>query len=235
MAIKDRDGNVYQLRGPNPLMKTQQEWDRNSLQVFNLNKESEVVVDERSPVKRQQENVVDIGKELKLVKNEEFQDETRTIRPMEFIQEIQKPEPKVEPAPVLEFTPEPVVEIVVNSPEPEPVVFHVDDRLARLLRERGVEYHCAPVIGETVRRDELYGRSYTVPRYGTNFIFDAIVIDQSDFELQFWSVREITKGSIVYRKQAEGGERWWRIKEYEPKTGGFLTVADISDLNPDFS
>lgn len=224
MPIKDKDGKVYQLRGPNPLMKTQQEWDRNALQLYNLKKSSEVIVDERNPVEKQKENVIDIGQELQLGRHEEIVDVTRTVKAKDFIEEIQEP--------VIE----PVVVVVKEEPKEDgPVVIETDARLARLIRERGVEYHCAPAIGEVLHKDELYGSSYTTTRYGTNFIFDAIVLDHSDFQLQFWSVREIAKNSIVYRRHPEGGERWWRITSTEPKTGGFISLAGISDLNPDFS
>lgn len=83
--------------------------------------------------------------------------------------------------------------------------------------------------------DDLYGNVYQTTQYGDKFIFDAVVVDESDLQLQFWCVRPITINSIVYRKIREGGERWWRIKDIEPKTGGFLAVAIISDTNPDFS
>lgn len=36
MAIKDNDGNVFRLKGPNPLMKEQDFWDKNSLVLLNM-------------------------------------------------------------------------------------------------------------------------------------------------------------------------------------------------------
>jgi hypothetical protein len=66
-------------------------------------------------------------------------------------------------------------------------------------------------------------------------MFDAVIVDQSDLQLQLWCVKDISKDSIIYRKLNQGGERWWRIQHTEPKTGGYLCVCGISDLNPDFS
>ena len=36
MAIKDNDGNVVRLKGPNPLMKEQEFWDKKSLVLLNM-------------------------------------------------------------------------------------------------------------------------------------------------------------------------------------------------------
>jgi hypothetical protein len=101
--------------------------------------------------------------------------------------------------------------------------------------ERGVEYFCSPVIAYKEIVDELYGTSYKTPKYGTKFLFDAIIVDQSDLQLQIWCVKDIKKDSIIYRKNQQGGERWWRINQTEARSGGFLCLASISDINPDFT
>ena len=224
MAIKDKDGNVYRLKGVNPIMRDQADWDKKKMQLINMKSwKSEVVEDERNPVNKFKTdfNVVDIGEDLNLFKGPE-PPQTEVVKAEEFIQDINSviDEPKF-----------PEVE-----PEPEPeVVLNVDDRMARLIRERGAEYYCAPSIGTKEHRDELYGSSYTTTQYGKPYLFDAVVVDQSDFELQFWCVRPLENNSIVYRKLRQGGERWWRIREVEPKTGGYLVSSVVSDSNPDFS
>ena len=52
MAIKDKDGKGYTLRGPNPLMKAQQEWDKTKIRLFNMRggRHEEVITDLRNPV-----------------------------------------------------------------------------------------------------------------------------------------------------------------------------------------
>lgn len=45
MTIYDRDGNVYRLRGPNPLMKTQQSWDPSRVEVINFEQVEEIPVE----------------------------------------------------------------------------------------------------------------------------------------------------------------------------------------------
>jgi len=234
MSIKDKHGNVYKLRGPNPLMNQQQEWDKSKIAVFNLGYKAEVVTDTRNPKREFEESLINISDELQLYEGDEEgplpefiePEETKVLSVKQFLKEINEapvPTPKVE-EPVIKF----------EEPK-QPVQINVDAKTARILKERGEEYHCAPAIGEKVHKDALYGSSYTTTRYGDKFIFDAVVIDQSDFQLQIWSVRHVPKGSIIYRKDPEGGERWWRISEVEPKSGGYLAVANISELNPDFS
>lgn len=225
MAIYNSNGSIYVLRGPNPLMKTQQEWDRNQIRLFNIGgRNSEVVDDVRNPVKEFNEKVVDIGEDLKLKKKER---RAKVIEPKNFIEELREtPESIPEPTPI----PEPTV-----LKMPEIPVLNVDQKTARVLKERGAEYYCAPAIGKIEHRDDFYGSTYSTTEYGDKFSFDAIILDQSDLELQFWCVRKTVPQSIVYKKDKQGGERWWRVTEIEEKTGGWLVKAITSDSNPDFS
>lgn len=216
MAIKDKDGKPYKLRGPNPLVKDRSEWDRSAVKIINhFGKNTEVVLDVRNPIKEFQENVVDISKKIDLYEGPE---ESVIIPPADFIDEIVSSE-----------------ESDSESPVQESITINVDEKIGKILKDRGTEFYCAPVIGTKVWKDELYGTSYTTNKYGTKFVFDAVVIASSDLELQFWCVREISKDSIVLRKHQQGGERWWRVSETEPRSGGFLCKAIISDSNPDFS
>ena len=215
MAIKDKEGKVYKLRGPNPIMKDQKKWDMKKLEFINMGWSNEVVVDERNPIKKFKTdfNVVDIGQELGLVSNEEA---ATVVKPQEFIDDIQEP-------------------VVVEEPKEDQVVLNVDPQLAKMIKERGVEYYCAPVVGKKQHVDDLYDESYYTMQYGDKFVFDAVIVEESDLELQFWCVRPMTVESIVFRKLKMKGQRWWRIKHIGPKTGGFLCRAITSDTNPDFS
>ncbi len=38
MAIKDKDGTVYKLRGPNPIMTAQKKWDESKIVYYNMEK-----------------------------------------------------------------------------------------------------------------------------------------------------------------------------------------------------
>lgn len=219
MAIKNKDGSVYKLRGPNPLMKEQSQWNRNNIRFFNLGHKSETVKDDHNPIEAFNENVLDIGEMLDLKPNPP----TKTIPAAKFIEEAKK------------FTPEPVVD-----PEPKPVlvpVINVSPEVARIIKERGVKYHCAPQVSVKTHTDKLYSNTYTTPVYGDQFVFDAIVLDESDLEIQIWSLKHIPDGSIFYQKAKDSlwEGRWWRTTTSEPKTGGFTTLGHVSDVNPDFS
>src|SRR5574343_933393 len=204
MAIKDKNGKVYRLRGTNPLMKEQLTWDTSKINLINFKWKSEVIVDNNNPIKQLEETIVDLSEEI-----------NKVIKPKDFIEEIQHIEEKKE--------------------EVKPIILNVEPRTAKILKERGVEYHCAPAIGEIIHKDDLYDSSYKTIKFGEKFIFDAVILDQSDLQLQFWCVKPITTNSIVYRKHPEGGERWWAIQQVEPKSDGYIALATISDLNPDFS
>jgi hypothetical protein len=217
MAIKDKNGKVFILRGPNPLMKSQQEWDRSRIQLFNMKGwKNEVVHDSHNPVEAFAANVIDIGEDLKLTPKR-----AKIIEPRKFIEEIREA-PKEKPN-------------VFKIPEIVQPTLNVDPKMARILKERGAEYYCAPAIGRKDHTDDLYGSSYSTIEYGEKFIFDAVVIDQSDLELQIWCIRPVTSHSVIYKKIRQGGERWWRIVNVESKTGGWLAKAVTSDSNPDFS
>jgi hypothetical protein len=216
MAIRDKDGNVYKIRGPNPLVKNSDNWDKNKITLINFQTIKEETVEDK---RKSQKTPIDIGKDLNLSQEPE---ESRVVPPQEFLNKINEPEP----------TEQPVEEPVQKDFK---ININVDERVARALLERGVEYFCSPVIGHKEIVDELYGTSYKTPKYGTKFLFDAIIIDQSDLQLQIWCVKELSKDSIVYRKNQQGGERWWRITEKEAKSGGYLCLATVSDVNPDFT
>jgi len=220
MAIYNSNGKIYTLRGPNPLMKTQQEWDRSKIQLINMGRKSEVIVhDARNPVEEFNASVVDIGEDLKLKQTPPKR--AKTIDPKKFIEEIRQA-PKEKPN-------------VFKIPEAQQPTLNVDPKMSRILKERGAEYYCAPAIGRKDHTDDLYGNSYSTVEYGEKFLFDALIIDQSDLELQFWCVRLITPQSVIYKKVRQGGERWWRVADIEAKTGGWLAKAVTSDSNPDFS
>lgn len=223
MAIKNKDGSVYKLRGPNPLMKNQSQWDHGKVILHNLGPKTETVVDENNPLRKQQENVIDIGRELNLKPNPPV---TKVVPAQDFLEDLTN-----EPVVAQEPPPPPP-----SSPPPQPITRSQHDGLTRLLKERGVEYHCAPVVDEKVHEDDFYGSSYTLPVYGEAFVFEAIVIDQSDLELQFWCVAPLSRNSIVYQR-AKGGEwdrRWWKIDRLEEKSGGHLVSCVVSDINPSF-
>lgn len=202
MTIKDKNGKIYTLRGPNPLLNDQTEWDKNKVILHNFGNAE--IQSAPAPI---QENIVVVPP---------VKQEAKFIPAQTFIEEI-KSEPKK--LPVEEIKPEPKI-----------------DPVAKILKEKGIQYYCAPITGYKEHHDELYGSQYTTPIYGEQFIFPAIVIDQSDLQIQIWCQKELTDNSIIFQKIKEGvwEQRWWKIKETEPKSGGYLVIGVVSDINPSF-
>lgn len=225
MAIKDKNGNVYKLRGPNPLMLEQRDWDRTQLTLINVgNWTADVIEDDKNG-----QRLVPVASAPKV----KLGTETKIISSTQFLDDVQD-EPVIVQEPVVA---QPVIPVKAPEPvqDPPKVVIQADDHSVKLLSERGAEFHCAPVVGSKRFVDDLYGYTTERPIYGDKFIFDAIIVDISDFEIQFWCIREIANNSIVYRRVQQGGERWWKIISSEPKSNGHLVKAITSDINPDFS
>lgn len=220
MAIKDKDGKVYKLRGPNPLMGDQKAWDNKHVKFVNFGWEEHTMEDENNPIKKFDSDykVRDIGTVLNLTPNIVEEPEQKepevAVEPEKVVEEIKEPVP--EPAPV---------------PPPAPLP-SMDKSVAAALEKHKTVFHCAPAIQVTIK-DDLYGDSYQRTSYGNKMTFEGIVTKQSDFTLEFWATKEVTVNSVVYPQDTS--KRWWRIKAVHPKSGGYLMTAMISDVNPDFS
>ena len=118
MAIKDKDGNVYKLRGPNPLVKNRSDWDRSKMKLINMGEWKSETIEDHSTTKYEKENTIDIAEELDLFEGPE---QPKSVSASNFIQELAQQEPEIKS--------EPIPEVTIN----------VDRQLARVFKERGVE------------------------------------------------------------------------------------------------
>jgi hypothetical protein len=226
MAIRDRDGNVYKLRGPNPIMRDQSKWEKDRVVFVNMKfgKTTEVVADERNPIKKFKTDysILDVGEELNLLSNEEFDSNVAVIpQPQQLDQTDLVNNPEESPPNTLEHVP--VQQITITG---------VDENMKRMFQRNMIEFHCAPAIREE-HIDALYGDRKISTRYGKKHVFDGVIVSQSDLEIQFFSFRPIAIGSIVFPVNLD--KQWWRVEEVAPKTGGYLCKGLVSDVNPDFS
>jgi len=217
MAIKDRDGNVYKLRGPNPLMKEQKSWDSKHVKLINFGWDGETKEDENNPIEqfKKDYNVLDIGEELGLEPNPDIVEEEDIEEVIEAIEEeveevVEEVEPLKEEVPVQSF----------------------DKKTADFLQKHKVMVHCAPAIKVDIK-DDLYGDTYQRTTYGAKEEFAAVITNQTDLDLKLWTTHEIQVDSVIYPQ--DHSKRWWRISEVEPRSGGFLASAVISNVNPDFT
>jgi hypothetical protein len=224
MAIRDKDGNIYKLRGPNPKMRDQSQWAKDRIVYINMDfgKTTEIVSDERNPIEKFKTNynVLDVGEELNLVPNEEF-DSNVAVIPRE-----QNTDP---PPPIDAMEQETPVE---RDPNQQVNITGVDEKMKRALQRNMIEFRCAPAIRKEYT-DALYGETKIKTTYGNKFVFDGIIIAQNTFEIQFFSFKPITFGSIVFPVNQD--KQWWRIEDVTPRTGGYVCKGMVSDVNPDFS
>lgn len=174
MPIRRKDGTIYSLQCPNPLMKEQKSWEEKYI-VHNFAQEEFLVANEAK------------------------------IIPLETPpQEIPKAEPKVEPK----------VELKPEVPESVPKIL----------------VHCLPAKTHEYF-DPLYGETKKIVEYGNKFIFEAIVLGQTDLRLHLWTTNPVSKDSILYVHKSAS---WWRVMETEARSGGYVLDTMVSQLKPSF-
>jgi hypothetical protein len=220
MTIFNKDGKVYILKGPNPLVKTQENWDPSGLVFHNFNWDEIKIKNSTKPKKVK----TDIKEEIK-----------HTIKSVE----IKEPEPEIK-------------EEVEQKQEKEQPISQEEKSFDLPHLKYKVLAHCLPAKIEK-RSDSFYGESWERVKYGTKLIFPCIMINSTDFAIEFWTSdpdKKITESSIiypfsyeVYNQETENYDRvpydeyrWWKVTEKEKKEeGGWLFRAIPSDIQPDFS
>jgi len=219
MALKNKDGSVYRLKGPNPIMKEQKIWEE--FRVHNMKWDNEILPD---------------SSELHAIKTD-FQvrnsfidelDQAAALIPKESdIKVVETPtisEPKVILEPKSEIT---VVENkIVKPPRPE----NIDNSIPKIF------IHCLPAFLD-VKIDSVYGDNVQTLKYKSPFSFEGVILDMSDLTFKFWTqadkfTNQILQGSIIYPKTAQ--KRWWRVQEIVEKTGGWIITSHPSDFQPHF-
>jgi len=215
MALKNRDGTPYKLRGPNPMMKNQEVWD--GFQTHNMKFTGETAVDDRE--------TTPLESDFNL--RDDFAQDLADTRP--DINVVEKP-----PVPVAEEPrPEPVVVEKRFVPEPE------QPRQKSTVPDRNkVFMWCLPATMRD-RRDGMYGSKYQTIQYGKPFSCEGVIVEEGDMHIVVWTtVKEVTTGSILYpKKRAEGkpdAQRWWRVQDITEKNGGFVMTGYPSDHTPSF-
>jgi len=164
------------------------------------------------------------------------------------------PAPRVEPRRAMTVIQEPPTTLSAPQPQPEPSQprsFYGDDvspldvpiipSLTQQIQDGGVladipkvAIHCLPAV-RIEHVDKTYGQRYATLRtdFGNKFVFEAVMLEEQDLAIQFWTTcQQVTVGSILYPMNKD--KRWWKVRDREPKTGGLLMTAVITDFNPSF-
>jgi hypothetical protein len=213
MPIKDRDGNIYKIQKPNPVMKEQEFWNKSKLKLINFDFINEVVSDEGEVV------IKDVINKNGPIPKKEIENIL-----------VLKPEPIIENKPiVIENKPEPIIENkpIVNKP----IVKEITDR-EKKIKEMKIQVYCLPVFDSEVK-DDVYGDKYLVKSYGDKFTFEAIMVEEEDLFCKFWTNTKIPSSSIVYPKNQS--RRWWQVQNLESMDNGYMITAAPTQANPDFT
>lgn len=222
MAIFTKDGKVYVVEGPNPLVKTQASWDPSKLVFHNFSWDD--ITQEASRTTRQRIR----------------RPEPPAPAPSIPVVEVQREEIPAEPAP-----PQPPAEPAAEETDEGERPFDLPYIKYKVL------CHCLPARLEQ-RTDSLYGDSWGRVKYGAKFVFPCVVTASSDLSLEFWTSDprgQIAERSIVYpfsyevhNRETDAYDRvpyddyrWWRVLSKEQKEGGWVFTANPSDFQPDFS
>lgn len=231
MAIKNKDGSVFKLRGPNPLMRDQKFWEGNEDVVVHNFDKIKSVDGEESTATTQKFNS-NFGKVYETTYTEdEMPKESRVVVLPKEKQEEPKQTSftyKAKPKPETE-TPK----IEKDELKEEPIASNEKNKSHFRNLER-VYLHCLPANIKSVK-DRLYGETKTEISYDKPFRFQAAVVTNQDMIFEFWTtIEKVKKGSIVYHSEYRN---WWKVNKVMPtvENDGFIAQCIQSDTHPDFS
>ena len=193
MVLKNKDGSVYRLRGPNLLLKEQNVWTKYTIHNMRWN-----------PVV-QEDNIKIEPLNTDFSIKDKFIDELNMTQP-----------PKEEP--IIERKP-----VVIK--EKEKIKEKEDDGLKKSF------IYCLPSILQK-KIDNLYDEEFVTVTYGNPFSFEAVITEEHDLFLNFWTTTEMDKESVIFPKTNH--KRWWKIVDKEHKTGGYLYSCYPSSYQPHF-
>lgn len=214
MVIKNKNGSEYKLRGPNPIMIQQDLWE--NFQLHNMQFHEEC--------RENTTNIIKSIKKINLGQSVTIQDKQEPI----ISQPIQTPSPTPQPTSFkyeilkTEATPEPETEKVYRPKS-------ISDKLKSYNKDI---LNCLPAKSKTIT-DMLYEEKTVKVTYGNQFLFEAIIIEETDFELLFWShLENIQKYSIVYPRNKN--KRWWKVESVSNAPEGYFLKCRPSDIQPSF-
>ena len=174
MVIKNLDGSEYKLKGPNPIMKSQNLWDE--FEIHNMNFEE--IIDK--------------------FKNEHKKSTILNLNKDEIIiEDLKKPENIEKTEPVIEKQTEEIIETV--SEEPEKIIKNEEKNDFEINK---TTVHCLPA-NVSIKEDYLYGDVKKIIKYGEKFKFDAVLLEISDFQISLWTNLKLSNESIIYPKNSD--------------------------------
>ena len=214
MAILSRDGKVYTLQSPNPIVEKQVAWDRSSLVFHNF--EWEDILQRVGNAQKKPAPVVAVPNP--------------------------NPIPTESPPPPEQKDDEPTVKQQAPPEKNEFELPHIKYRVLCHCLPAKVENRRDELYGETWTRT-TYGTKFVFPCVVMSSTDLSLEFWTSDPRSQISEKSVVYPFSYeVYNQEANSYDmvpyddyRWWRITSKEKKEGGWLFQASPSDHQPDFS
>jgi hypothetical protein len=223
MSILNKEGKVYRLSEPNPLVKQQEAWDPSGLVFHNFEWD-----------------------EVKMSATHRIRPPKKAVPVMEEMPVERMPIPSSD-------TPKSRLDTPSPGPAPKYKAEQTEQEKEYdmpYIKHKVLSY-CLPAIIKK-GSDKLYGESWKRVQYGNKMIFPSVIIEASDFSLSFWTSdpnEQIGERSIIYpfayeihNQQTDAYDRvpydeyrWWKVTGKEQKEGGWLFSTIPSEVQPDFS
>ena len=210
MTLRNKDGTVYKLAAPNPVMKSQNLWEGYTLHNMAWDPEK---AEDNSVV-----NPISTG----LSGRESFFESLDRAK-QEMLEALPKPEIKV-----VEVN-KPEIKVVETKPEKTPAptkTLETDSSIEKTF------IHALPArIRE--RKDSLYDDVYQTIQYDKPTSFEGVILSFEDLVFEVWTNSiQLGVGSIIYPKN--NSKRWWRVQKTIAKSGGWIMFCIPSDEQPSF-
>lgn len=212
MTIKNKDGSVYKLKSPNPIMKSQDLWK--DFTVHNMIFEQTV---EEDKVKLKKSSKIKMGTTV-VVQEEKIKEKDIIKPPVPPVDPINIPQPK-----------EVKKEIVEEEQDDVERPSIINDKLQKY--EKTI-FNCLPAIVHE-KIDDLYGEKSIKVSYSSKFTFESIILEETDMNLLFWThLNKITKFTILYPRNKE--KRWWQVEAISKAPEGYFVKCHPSTSHPNF-
>lgn len=216
MVIKNKDGTVYKLKHPNPIMLEQDLWS--GFEIHNMNFTEDTVVNTNKDVKKVKKKI-ELGKEII---DSTANNEKREVVSIHSAPVQENPMPAISQLPE-KTTPESVEDATIERPP------SINEKL--LNYKRTIANCLQADFKEHI--DDLYGERSTKINYKNKFTFEAIFIDEDDLNLVFWThLNKVTKHSIIYPRNKE--KRWWKVTNVKNAPEGYFISCMPSQYHPNF-
>lgn len=173
MVIKNLDGSEYKLKGPNPIMKTQNLWDE--FEIHNMNFEE--IID-KFKNENKKTTILNLNKDEIII--EDLKKSENTLKNEQLTEEI--------------------VEQPIENQIVEEELLEKEENNNFEINKTTI--HCLPA-NVSIKEDYLYGDVKKIVKYNEKFKFDAVLLEISDFQISFWTNLKLSNESIIYPKNSD--------------------------------